>query len=128
MSRWDESEADPRVHWALKILDDEGEVHHSLLRVISTYVIGGAAFGSGQIVQNLLSRRPLYAAIHRTVLLAAAGLGVAHAGRMWAIKTEQRETAVMKHYIMTNPEKFLQPEDLKYGHKSVLLAWAPIRS
>ena len=128
MGRWDDSEADPRVRWALKILDDEGEVHFSLARVLGVYGIGAAVFASGPIIQNIVARRPLYAGIHRTFPFTLAGLGFTHGVRMWTLKQDQRETAVMKHYIMTNPEKFPEPEEMKYGHKSALLPWDPHRN
>ena len=40
----------------------------------------------------------------------------------------QDEDRVIKHYIMTHPEKFIEPERIKYGDKRVFLDWAPARN
>ena len=40
----------------------------------------------------------------------------------------QEEDRVIKHYIMTHPEKFIEPERIKYGDKRVFLDWSPARN
>ena len=40
----------------------------------------------------------------------------------------QDEHRVIKHYIMTHPDKFIEPERIKYGDKRVFLAWDPKRN
>ena len=41
---------------------------------------------------------------------------------------EQDEDRVIKHYIMTHPDKFIEPERIKYGDKRVFLDWDPKRN
>ena len=41
---------------------------------------------------------------------------------------EQDEDRVIKHYIMTHPEKFIEPERIKYADKRVFLPWSPKRN
>ena len=40
----------------------------------------------------------------------------------------QDEVRVAKHYIMTHPEKFVQPERIKFGDRRCFLDWTPCRN
>lgn len=125
MGRWDE--VDPRVQWAMDILDDEGIEMTSLARYHSTTAFGGIVGAAIVPTANWMTRRPLFAAIQYTVLGGVIGLGAGRLLREFFIKRGQEEMAVAKHYIMTHPEKFPEPEKKKYGDKSVVLNWEPCR-
>ena len=52
-----------------------------------------------------------------------------HLGNADSVRSvPQNEVRVAKHYIMTHPDKFIQPERIKYGDRRVFLNWEPCRN
>jgi hypothetical protein len=73
-------------------------------------------------------KRPWSAAAPITPLLAALGFFGAIKLREFRIKANNDDARVLKHYIMTHPEKFLEPERKKFGDACVVIPWEPNRN
>ncbi len=121
MSRWDDP--DPRVKWALDEFD-YGETEPSTFIGYHSYSVAGAVFfGSLMPVSNLFFRRPLYSGLPVTAAMTVLGVMVGRWGRNYRAERHAEELAVIKHYIMTHPEKFPEPERKKFGDRVVFLPW-----
>jgi len=118
---WDEP--DPRVKWALDLLDNQGyETVPMMKRFTLPTALGAVGAGVG-LMMNLSANKPMRAGLPRTFALFATGFGVAwwHAG--YRARRQAETEAVARHYIMLHPDRFPEPEMLKYGDKRVLLPW-----
>ncbi len=124
----DWKEIDPRVQWCFDIMDWEGQEPVSWIGYHAPVAFGTAGGAASFIMRNWTLRRPLSSGIHMTLAGAVAGTLIMHRFREWRSKRAQEDIRVMKHYIMTNPEKFIQPERKKFGDKEVFLDWYPVRN
>ena len=125
-SKWDDP--DPGVKWAMDLLDSPpGYEPNSLL----TYYISpifGAAFGVfGNMVHNSSNYKPLRTNLPLTIALGVGGFMFGGYIRDNRTRKHQDRVAVAKHYIMTHPELFPEPERKKFGDRTVLFPWEPIR-
>jgi len=114
---------DPRVKWALDILDD-GEYERTPLHGFFWYPALGLFTGAGgNLMTNWVYRRPAHTAIHLTIFGAAIGwlAGVAFRNRLE--RKNATDLAAIKHYLMLHPEKFPEPEKKKFGDKEIFLEW-----
>jgi len=107
-------EVDPRVEWAMKVMDTEGyEFQSEMDKLMAPVGVGlSPAFLIG--FSNLISRVPL-----KTNAIVSAGLfpfGF-YAGILlmrWRDNINRENMATMKHYILTHPERFPEPKRTKY--------------
>lgn len=118
---------DPRVQWALKILDDEGFKESALTSDIFYPLLGLSTFTAASLVRNMSMRAPLGTSLHITLGLAAVGLLGGIKFRDVVSQRRADSLAVCKHYIMLHPEKFPEPERKKFGDREVFLSWRPNR-
>ncbi len=121
MSKWDDP--DPRIQWALDELDFGSTEPTTIIGYHYPVAVGtfiGATFWP---LTNWIARRPLWAGLQVTAALTLGGfLGGRWYGNYRASRNAE-EVAVMKHYIMTHPDKFPQPERKTFGDKVVFLPW-----
>jgi len=118
---WDEP--DPRVKWALDILDDQGFETYTLTSRFTFPVINGligTAVGCGI---NVMNNKPIRASMPRTIALTGAFAAAAWAFQNYKARRQANNEAVARHYIMLHPDRFPEPEMLKFGDKRVLLPW-----
>ncbi len=123
--QWDDP--DPRIKWALDILDWEGA---EVTSVPSYYMMPFSGASLGIVLKgafNRGNRLPMRTGLPIYALFAAIGYQAGVYAREWNGRKNASELAVLKHYIMTNPEKFPEPENKKYGDKEVLLPWLRLR-
>merc|ERR1711976_960469 len=125
MGQWDEP--DERVKWAIDLFDRQGVEYTSVLGYYLPHMtlttIGAAIF----LARNKLGRKPLYAGLPFTLAAMGVGFLAGHQFRQWRSKLDREDIATMQHYIMSHPERFIEPERKKYGEACVLLPWACIR-
>ena len=76
---------------------------------------------------NYFRRMPLHAGLYQVVLGGIAGYFFGHKIREMNAYKNAEQVAVIKHYIKTHPDKFIEPERKKFGDESVLLEWSPLR-
>ncbi len=125
MGRWDE--VDPRVQWAMDELDFDGSEPSSLLGQVTQVGAFGLLGGALYPFHNWSRRRPLYAGFPLTILGLVGGFGLGWFIRDYRSKNAAKEMAVFKHYIMTHPDKFPEPERKKFGDRVVFMPWRQSR-
>ena len=116
-------EVDPRVKWAIDAFDFGDFEPSSLLSYWGPVAFCGALGGAIRPLTNMGKKRPLWSALPLTALYTAVGLGLGVYYREWRMKRNAEEVAVIKHYIMTHPEQFPEPERVKLGDKVVFFPW-----
>ena len=118
---------DPRIQWALDILEPPGgEIKSLVSRVILPS--SGAFLGFiGVMTFNFQRKIPVKSNLAAYVLLT--GLGGFGGEKMHAIYRQKKadQIAAAKHYIMLHPERFPEPEKMKLGDKRVFYRWNPLR-
>jgi hypothetical protein len=118
---------DPRVKWALDYFDSEGIESETLLSRFSLTAISGATNFGMVAVYNMIMKRPLKSNLLGYAFCGSLGLIFGEQVRKYGIKRKQEEVAIVKHYIMLHPEKFPEPEKMKFGDKRVFYPWSPLR-
>jgi len=117
---------DPRVKWALDILEPEGERETFFNRTVP--LIAGAMAGLGTtFMHNSARRMPAHFNIFGYVTGLCIGIGGAEFFRRKFQQHRTEEMAMIKHYIMIHPEKFPEPELIKFGDKRMFWGWSPAR-
>merc|ERR1711974_581236 len=112
---WDEP--DPRVKWALDILDDQGfETIPYSKRFSFPAMFGAIGVGLGAAL-NLAANKPLRASMPRTIFFAGAFTGIGWAWMVYRARRQANNEAVARHYIMLHPDRFPEPEMLKLETK-----------
>ena len=100
---------DPRIKWALDILDFEGTEPTTML----DYYFWPAVLGAGGVVagfgHNLYFRRPMISALPYSLTMACLSWFAGGFGRDYMAKKHAERRAVMEHYIMLHPERFPEP-------------------
>lgn len=124
--KWDE--VDPRVQWAIDILDsppgwEPSSVYTHYFPAGLCTIIGGAIIP----IRNVVKRMPFRTSLPATLLLAAAGFQIGNYLNDMKAERRQEKMAVAKHYIMTHPELFPEPERKKFGDRVYLSEWEPAR-
>merc|ERR1712226_720334 len=121
MSKWDEP--DPRVKWALDILDWGETEPNGVTGYYSPIALPAIFLGGSNVLKNWVNRVPVKTNLPLTLAMTTAGLGIG----VWYHKYRQmvadREMALIRHYIMTHPEKFPEPERVKLGDANCLAPW-----
>jgi len=114
---------DPRIQWALDILEPKGYEPVTIPTHFWYPTIFAAMGYTSAIFRNVIARRPITASYHVAIGAAVLGwLGGVQARDMFKDKNAE-EIAVLKHYVMLHPEKFPEPEPKKFGDKEVFLEW-----
>jgi len=127
MADWQEKidNPDPRIKWAMDIMDQEGRDFETTVGKVMAPLGASAIPLSMNFLRNATSRLPLRTNMFGTLLVmpvfAFAGLGY----RKWVDNQHQEEEAVVKHYILTHPERFPEPKKVKYIDH--IEAWRPVR-
>ena len=105
-------------------------VHVLCLQILKYYwpVVSMTAFGAAtRPITNYFRRMPLHAGLYQVALGAVAGYFFGHKVRDMNARKNAEEVAVIKHFIKTHPDKFIEPERKRFGDESVLLGWYPCR-
>jgi len=121
---------DPRIQWALDILEPQGKYGQPPERIFNRfcYPFGGAALGAGIVALNNIFRKiPVKSNIVGYAVMSLGGVYLGEYARHRILEYKAQELATVKHYIMLHPEKFPEPELMKYGDKKVFYPWQPIR-
>merc|ERR1711953_133732 len=121
---------DPRIQWALDILEPPGKYGQPPERIFNrfAYPVGGAALGATVIaVNNMFRKIPVKSNIVGYAVMSLGGVYLGEYTRNYLLNYKAEELATAKHYIMLHPEKFPEPEHMKYGDKRVFYPWDPIR-
>merc|ERR1712241_1650655 len=121
---------DPRVQWALDILEPPGKYGQPPEKIQHRFgfPIVGAAAGSFLVAtSNILRRVPTKSNVVGYAAMTIFGIYLGEKSRLWNLNYRAEELATIKHYIMLHPEKFPEPEHMKYGDKRVFYPWFPNR-
>ena len=122
-----EKDVDPRIKWALDILEPaipekEGLWDRSMWPGLGVLI----GFG-GSCIHNITKRRPMMGnALQLAAYVAVFGL-IGEKAREWGKKKNAEDIAMVKHYIMLHPERFPEPERVKIGDKRVFYNWPALR-
>ncbi len=122
-----EKEPDPRIKWALDLMDDEGYKQETLLHRLLWPATGLVQGVLGCRFLNGMGRKPFYANIPFQTFLIVSSLAFWEGLRKIAIHRGIENDALTRHYIMLHPEKFPEPEMKKFGDKEVMWEWSPHR-
>ena len=114
---------DPRIKWALDILDDGKYERTPIIGYFWYPTIFAGAMALNMPVYNAIARRPMHTGLHITGALTAGGWLLGCWLRNHFAKKNANELAVIKHYLMLHPEKFPEPEKKKFGDRDVFLEW-----
>ena len=60
-------------------------------------------------------------------MMSCLGVYIGERFRSAVLDYKAEELATVKHYIMLHPERFPEPEHMKYGDKRVFYPWMPNR-
>jgi len=118
-------QVDPRVEWAMKIMDTEGHEFQTEYEKLMAPVGLGITPAISIIVKNFINRIPI-----KTNWMFGAGLFPVgfYAGlllRKYQFNRNQEQNATIKHYILTHPERFPEPKRTKYI--DLIQPWVPKR-
>ena len=118
---------DPRIQWALDILEPPGGEIKSLVSRVMLPASGVFLGFIGVMTFNFQRKIPVKSNLAAYVLLT--GLGGFGGEKMHAIYRQKKadQIAAAKHYIMLHPERFPEPEKMKLGDKRVFYRWNPLR-
>ena len=119
---------DPRVKWALDILDPKRDyMRESLFGRLMFPALGGAAGFFTVAANNKMFRLPRRANIFGYIAVTAFGFWAGESLRKYQLNFKSEELAVIKHYIMLHPDRFPEPEPMKIGDKRNFYEWLPNR-
>ena len=119
-------DVDPRVKWAFDILD-WGDVEP--VPIYYKYVAPAVCtfFGAVSVpAHNKYHRFPMKRSAAFIPVLTAVGFAAGMGFKNLIEQKAAKDMAIIKHYIMCNPEKFPEPIRYKYGDKELLQPWGPI--
>jgi len=124
---WEEmlKNPDPRVKWAMDIFDQEGE---EFTTCSSKFVQVTSACGFPVMVtgiRNLLNRTPLRTNMFYAILTMPACVWAHSKYVDWTVRRMREEDAMLKHYILTNPERFPEPKRVKWIDR--IVEFQPVR-
>jgi len=118
-------EVDPRVQWAMDVMDQEGQdfepVHFKML--IPCMAAVTPAFT--QALFNYSQKLPIKTNMIACVAAAPIAFYVGLLGKRWREMVQAENHALSRHYILTHPERFPEPKTVKYG--DAIMAWKPFR-
>lgn len=117
---------DPRIQWALDILEPKPVYESLFQRSMPTLIALGFSMGAFAY-GNKINKVPRNAGLVTGAIFAAIGFSGGEIIYHFLRKRQADELAMVKHYLMTHPEKFPEPEPMKMGDKRVFFAWQPNR-
>jgi len=118
------NDPDPRIQWALDILEPPLGNYEERIATRFMYPLGGFALGISAIALNNAMRKiPIKSNLFGFLGLGFLGIYGGEYARFRHLKYKAEELATIKHYIMLHPEKFPEPEPMKYGDKRVFYPW-----
>jgi len=122
------NDPDPGIQWALDILEPPGGGYQEKIFNRLCYPFMGLVAGVGTIASsNIMRKIPLKANLMGYLGLGFVGVYTGEYVRHRVLSYKAEELATVKHYIMLHPEKFPEPEPMKYGDKKVFYPWLPNR-
>eukprot|EP00088_Acartia_fossae_P064305 TRINITY_DN790_c0_g2_i1.p1 TRINITY_DN790_c0_g2~~TRINITY_DN790_c0_g2_i1.p1 ORF type:complete len:141 (+),score=36.58 TRINITY_DN790_c0_g2_i1:32-424(+) len=106
---------DPRVEWAMKVMDREG---HDFEREFDKILYPGS-MGLAPIsliaFYNLLNKMPVKRNILAGVALSPITFYLGIQAKRWRESIQAENRAMVQHYILTHPERFPEPPRVKYA-------------
>merc|ERR1711874_860726 len=81
----------------------------------------------GVFLNNISRKLPVRSNLVGYVVASGLGITIGEYVRYKLYEYKAEELATIKHYIMLHPEKFPEPEPMKYGDKRVFYPWIPNR-
>merc|ERR1711864_65068 len=121
---WKE-DCDPRVKWAMEVMDQEGAEFTGVLGRSAAPLFAGLLPLQSTVLVNWIKRVPLrtnmFWAICASPVFAFAGIQY----KNWNFRRAAEEEAMVRHYILTHPERFSEPKKVKYLDH--IESWKPIR-
>ena len=118
------NDPDPRIQWALDILEPPGgNMPESIIHRFSYPFIGFWSGVGAVAFSNMKRRIPMTSNLFGFAALATLGTLTGEYIRARILRYNTEELAITKHYLMLHPEKFPEPEHMKYGDKRVFYPW-----
>ena len=118
---------DPRIQWALDILEPPGGEIQSLVSRGLLPSTGAFLGFFGVIGYNFQKKLPIKSNLAAYVGLTCLGAFVGEKSHAYYREKKADQIAAAKHYIMLHPERFPEPEKMKLGDKRVFHRWNPQR-
>ena len=118
-----EKDPDPRIKWALDILEPAIPERESLWDRSFWPGLGIVCGVLSSGIANGLRRRPMYGNALQLLAFGGAGAFFGERARIYGKQKIAEDIAMTKHYIMLHPERFPEPERVKYGDKRVFYPW-----
>merc|ERR1712200_117288 len=114
-----EIEVDPRVEWAMKVMDQEGVESEkwSLFAPLGLGLAGPTAIAT----RNLINRYPVRTNWGFALASIPVGFAVGVWIKRWKENMLRENMSTMKHYILTHPERFPEPERRQF--KDIIQPW-----
>ena len=118
-----EKDPDPRIKWALDILEPAIPEKEGLWDRAMWPGLGVTIGAVGSCLYNITRRRPMMGnALQLAASVAVFGF-IGEKARQWGKQKNAEDIAMVKHYIMLHPERFPEPERVKLGDKRVFYPW-----
>lgn len=122
------NDPDPRIQWALDILEPPGGGYQEKILNRLSFPFGGLVAGLFIVgTSNYMRKIPVRANLFGYLGMGFIGVYAGEYTRHKVLTYKAEELATIKHYIMLHPEKFPEPEAMKYGDKKVFYPWMPNR-
>ena len=122
-----EQDPDPRIKWALDILEPAIPEKEGLWDRAIWPGLGVFTGFAGSTIYNVMKRRPAMGnALQLVGAMAVFGF-IGEKGRQMGKQKNAEDIAMVKHYIMLHPERFPEPERVKIGDKRVFYPWPSYR-
>jgi len=110
----DKYPVDPRVQWCMDIMDQEGHNFEAELdRMMAPFFLAGLPFSTTSLY-NVSRRIPIKTNLLYCVAAAPFGYFLGTKFRDWRYAINKENMAIYKHYILTHPERFIEPKRVKY--------------
>lgn len=118
-------EVDPRVQWAMDVMDHEGHDFESTFHKILIPCLSASMPPITQALFNWSQRLPIKTNMISMAALVPIGFYIGLQAKRWREMIAAENQAVMRHYILTHPERFPEPKRVKYG--DAIFEWRPFR-
>jgi len=127
MSTWEEKieNPDPRVKWAMDVMDREGVEFEGIIGKALTPVSAAATIPFFNFCRNGLMRLPQRTNLFGTLCFMPVAGFLGLQLRKWVDRQHAEDEAIVRHYILTHPELFPEPKKVKYIDH--IEPWHPVR-
>jgi len=105
----------------MDIMDQEGMDFQSTFDRLTAPLGFGIAGPAAIVMRNGLNRMPLRSNWVMMAVTAPIGFAMGLGIKRWREKINADNMAVMKHYVLTHPERFPEPERRRY--KDMIKPW-----